>query len=527
VDVGALDVLRARAYRNLHDAAEQARRRFAIDKALRLIRQADSIANGPIERASALERLGIAAINSYQGDLAWRSLREAADLLIEHAPNDRAAIARVCANAVEPPTRWPGSMADVPTEAEISSYIQTGFANARAEDESLVRLLTARAFGPFSFGGGRKLRPGEYEAARMDGRRAAEIAMRIGRPDLASAALDAIGSAGITLGLYAPNVEMIDRRLELVEVLDSPWEIGDIFAVGAWFWTNLGDFGRAIELAREGWDRLDGVDAATGVRIHCLCWQAQARFFVGEWSAVTDDILLRVLRLLGDRRDEPPYFTAPLLGPAAFIKAARGDDDAGWLADLIGRMGRHQGHRSVALGAWSHWIKLRRGAVDAAFAEFRRIDDVPVSAFRPLTLQLWAEAIADAGVFADATELLETGRAFARAGGLEPLDAHLDALEGRAALAAGDAGRAVELLEQARARLERLGARWDSARTDLSLAEAFAADRPADARERLRAAMREFERVGSRFELERGNPPAPARLDLGRRRRRSRRRAIR
>ena len=502
-DPGTREAQRARSFQILLDAAEQARRRFAIDKALRLIRQAEAIASGPVERANALAQLGIAAINSYQGDLAWRSLREAADLRIRHAPDDRAAIAWVCAIAVQTPTRWPGSMREVPSEEEILRYIDEGFGAADAEGGSMVRLLTARAFGPFSFGAGRELRPGEYEASREDGRRAAEIAMRIGRPDLASAALDAIGSAGITLGLYGPNADIVERRLELARSLDDPWEVGDIYAMGAWFATHLGDYARAAELASEGVRRLEDVDAATGIHIHNLCWLALARFSMGDWDSVADEVLPEVMRLLADRRDHPPYFAAPLLGPAAFVKTARDDDDAGWLVDLIGGMGTERHNRSVALGAWWAWIQLRRdGRVDA-LDEFRRIDGLPASPARPLMLQIWAEAMADAGRFDDAPTLLETGRAFAHAGGLAPLVAHLDALEGRMLLASGDRVGAIEVLRRARADLAGRDARWDVARIDLTLAEALLEDRPEEARERLDDATLEFERVGSALELDR------------------------
>jgi len=505
-DAGSVDAQRSRAFRVLVDAAEQARRRFAIDKTMKLIREAEGIASGPVERAVALELLGIAGINNYRGDLAWRSLREAADLRIRHAADDAEAIARVCARAVETPTRWPGSMIETPSEDEIARYIEIGLEHAGDRDgEHLVRLLTARAFGPFSFGAGRSLRPGEYESSRADGRRAAEIAMRLERPDLASAALDAMGSAAITLGLYGPDLEIVERRIALADVLDDPWEVGDIFAMGAWFSTYLGDYHRAIELASEGIRRSEAIAATGGITIHNLCWLALARFSLGDWDGVTEEVLPRVLQILGSRADEPPHFSAPLLGPATFVKAARGNREADGLLDLIERMGRQLHNRawSVALGAWWAWIQVRRGDAEEALGEFGRIDENPATPARPLTLQLWAEAMADAGRFEGAAALLERGRPFARAGGLSALDAHLDALDGRARLASGDHDGGVELLRRARSELDGLGASWEVARIDLALAEAVAADRPAEARERLAAATHEFERVGSRFELER------------------------
>ncbi|HEX9124568.1 MAG TPA: adenylate/guanylate cyclase domain-containing protein [Actinomycetota bacterium] len=502
-DPSSAGSLRARAFASLLEAAEQAHRRFAIEKALKLAEKAERIADDPLERATALEQIGVTAISDYRGDLAWRCLREAADLRLEHAPDDHEALARVCARAVETPSRWPGSMREVPSEDEITRYIRIGFENAGDRDgESLVRLLSARAFGPFSFGPGRSLRPGEYEAAREDGRRATEMAVRIGRPDLASAALDATTSAGISLGFYGGEIEFVQRRLELADDLDNPWEVGDIFAMGAWTAGYLGDFPRAIELGSEGVRRTEGAEAI-GLMIHSLCWVAFARFALGDWSAVTDELLPRVRRLLGERADEPPYFTAPLLGPAAFVKAARGDSDADGLEELIGRMGGRAHNRSVALAAWRAWIRVRRGEVDGPLEELARIDRAPASPSRPLTIQLWAEAMADGGRFEGLPGFLQTARTFAEAGGLRALDVHLDALEGRGAVAAGQLVRGEELLLRARDGFDRLGATWEVARADLSLAEGLAKERPADARERLDGAQREFERVGSLWELRR------------------------
>jgi len=503
VDPAVVGSLRDRAFAALLEAAEQARLRFAIGKSLKLAEKAERIAAEPLERARALEQIGVTAIGDYRGDLAWRCLREAADLRLEHAPEDREAIARVCARAVEAPTRWPGSMTDVPEEEEISRYIAIGFDNAGdREGESLVRLLTARAFGPFSFGGGRELRPGEYEAARADGWRAAEIAERLGRPDLASAALDASTSAAITLGYYGRETESVERRLALADVLDDPWEVGDIFAMGAWSEAFVGDYRRAVELGTEGVRRTEGHEA-TGLMIHSLCWIALARFSLGEWDVVTDELLPRVRRLLADRSEEPPYFTAALLGPAAFIKAAREDPDAVELEELIGRMSRRPRHHSVALAAWLAWIRIRRGELDEPLDELRRIGEAPASPARPLTIRLRAEAMADAGRLEDVPRLLEGARSFAEAGGLRALPAHLDALEGRWAVATGETVRGQELLRRAVEGLEHLGARWDLARAELSLAEAIATSRPEEARERLTAARQGFERVGSVLELRR------------------------
>jgi hypothetical protein len=82
--------------------------------------------------------------------------------------------------------------------------------------------------------------------------------------------------------------------------------------------------------------------------------------------------------------------------------------------------------------------------------------------------------------------------------------AAIDRLEGRAALAAGDTGRAIESLERAREGFAALSARWEGARTDAFLAEALAAlGRDHDARARLNTSIGVFEELGAARELRR------------------------
>ena len=98
----------------------------------------------------------------------------------------------------------------------------------------------------------------------------------------------------------------------------------------------------------------------------------------------------------------------------------------------------------------------------------------------------------------------QMAQAFAERAGLRALPVHLDRLEGRAALAAGDTSRAVGALAAASTAFEGLGARWEKACTDLSLAEALVAGHRSDeARARLDAAIEVFEELRSLREIER------------------------
>jgi tetratricopeptide (TPR) repeat protein len=494
--------LREQAFRALMQASEDARRRSAVDKAASLADRALTVARDPIERALALEQTGMVALNDYRGDLAYSSFREAADLRAKHAPTDRMAIARACARAVEIPMRWPGSMMRVPPEDEVRRYLDRGFANVGEMDsEEHVRLLLAAGFVAFAFGPRRLITNQEYEQATAHGQRAADMAMRIGRPDLASASLDGVGATLWPRGLYGASLPIIQRRLELAETLEDPWELGDIHAVAAWAYALMGDYPEAVRLARQG--EILTAGEAEGMALHNLSWLSFAQFALGRWPPVVDEILPRVRAVLGDRRDDPPYFAVHAFGSAAFIRDARGDPGAAELIPLLKRQLSSEGV-SHQPDVWLAWILARQGARDEVKDLLDRAASIPSQVGRPFADQVRAAVLAEHDRWDEVPGFLEQTRAFARRGRLRALPVHLDRLEGRAALAAGDTGRAIESLAAASTAFEALGARWEKACTDLSLAEALiAADRGDEAKVRLQGASEVFGELRSLREIER------------------------
>ena len=84
------------------------------------------------------------------------------------------------------------------------------------------------------------------------------------------------------------------------------------------------------------------------------------------------------------------------------------------------------------------------------------------------------------------------------------LTVHLDRLEGRAAIAAGDHPRGLELLQRAGHSFADLGATWERARTELDVADVLtAAARTDEARSMLDTATPDLERAGALIEIER------------------------
>lgn len=121
---------------------------------------------------------------------------------------------------------------------------------------------------------------------------------------------------------------------------------------------------------------------------------------------------------------------------------------------------------------------------------------------RPLHDQVLAVTLAEQGRWSDVPAFVVASRAFSERAGLRALPAHLDRLEGHAALHEGNLERAISMLDHARSRFVALHAAWERSVTELDLARALAsAGRPEDGRSVLSAAAPDLERSGARREL--------------------------
>jgi tetratricopeptide (TPR) repeat protein len=326
------------------------------------------------------------------------------------------------------------------------------------------------------------------------------MAMRLDRPDLASAALDGMNSAGISLGLYGPNLEILEHRIRIADSMENPWEVGDIFAMGAWGFGYVGDYQRSFELATEGAAR-SGEEAA-GVWLHCTGWLAFSEFWRGNWTRVTELAAL-ARRRLGDRAEDPPYFLSHLFGSEAFVLDARADPGAERRLDVVRRLSAKEGSLgSYVFSQWQSWILARRGAYEEAIALAEEATEKPIEIYRPFLDIVRVSVMLEARRFEESSDFLEASRAYAVEAGITALPPHLDRLEAAAALSAGDLGTALPLLERAREGFDRMGTPWELARTDLLRAEAMiSAGRAEDARRVIEEVMDLFEELGSLREL--------------------------
>ncbi len=500
--VDVVEDLRSKAFEYLLLASGDARRKLVLAKAQRLAEQALTLATETLERSRALEALGAAYMNDYQGDLAWKHFTEAVDARLEAAPGDREAIARICAWAVEVTTRWPGSMTDIPTEELATRYMDVGFENVGKKDSpTLAHLLSLRAFWPFAFLRDRPFSDEELAKAIESGERANEMALRLNRPSLASAALDGVAGVFTALGLAEKGVRASERRVELIPKLEDPWELGDIYAGAAWNSYHMGRYRESFNYADAAMEQLP--QDAHSMRLHCVAWRAMGRLRLGDWDGFFAD-LARAQEFMGERGAEPPYFAARPFAAAALVHEIQGNRAAAdrFIA-LIQLIDERQGEaKATARDPWIAWTLARRGAFEEARSRlWKPLMERWRESF-PVIMEARCDLLGEMEAWDEVPALLEQARAYAAEGGLVALPFFADRLEGRAALAAGRRLVAENTLKRSAEGFASLEATWEEARARLPLAEALlAARRIAEAREELGRAYPVFQRLSSAREL--------------------------
>lgn len=468
-----------------------------LDKANAFAEAALGVAADAHERSLALEALGLCALWHYRGDDAWRNLSQAVDERLAAGRASGEDLAMLCARAVEPPTRWPASMAEQPEEDAVARYVEIGLEHAACDGEARVRLLLARGLWVFAF-----RRAGftdeEAAAAREAGEEALALAEVLGRDDLASAALDGVASVEFIVGLAGRTLPAVERRLAIAERLTDPWEVGDAFQTAADIALAIGRYDDARRWASEGYERARG---GPDVWRAGLAWRAIARFKLGDWDGAVEDFERMEAARATTRFGSVGYFTLTMWSCIALVHELRGERAA---ADrlVVGLVPELPGTATIRRIPWLARLSAHRGSDEALV----RIEESASIAGRDMVkgaiLEALCDVIAELERWELADEAVAEARSFAERALLEALPHHAYRLEGRAALARGDAAAAVEPLTRARDGFAVLGARWEVALARLWLGEAeLAADVPG-ARESAQAALDVFEELGSVRERE-------------------------
>ncbi|MFQ5350211.1 MAG: hypothetical protein ACE5EG_07205, partial [Thermoanaerobaculia bacterium] len=478
-DIPEAEVARLRrlALDRLIDSARRARQRAAFGRSREIAAAAMAIAEGPFETALAQEQLGLTHLAEFDGDAAWDALRTAVDLHMRAEPIDSERVATIAACAVETPLRWRGTISQLPPMADILRYVNLGLEHAGSGDsDSFASLLTALAFVPITPGrqGADARKSFSVDEGRAAGLQARDMARRLGQPHLESAALDALQSHALWGGRIQEAAAINAERLEIVDAVSDPWEVGDTYAMAAWLLFDLGEYAAARDRALHGYKRT--IDEAPSVALHTLTWASLARVQTAEWDAVARGLTLAHQLLDPDRRTRPPLYATPLFAAAALVAEYRGRTDEAdrllavltdvWSAsDYAGRGGHPHARWTRHTGP----IYLRRGDLETAALLVQGGDAEPIGRAAD-RVAVKAELVAVRHAWDEADAVVAEARAIATAYGLAHIHAHADRLEGRASLAIGDRRGGLALLESARDAFAKLGDRWEAGRTTLEIA---------------------------------------------------------
>jgi class 3 adenylate cyclase/tetratricopeptide (TPR) repeat protein len=503
-----LESIRRRAFELLLLASQHAARGAAYRSARSLAQSVLEIAATPDEQATALEELGHVCRHAALGDDAWPAYSRAVDTLRADGSTDHERIARLSGLALETVARWSGIMRNLPPEEIARDYLTTALEGlGERESEGRVRLMTAQAF--WGHGYPETESPdGDPVRAEQIGSAAAEMALRIGRPDLAVVALDSVQHNLQRQLRYQAAHESAGRRLELARNAGDLGELGDSYAVAAWNAIYLGLFEEGRSLGREGFELLQA--DAPMYAVHALCWATLASFYLGDWDACLHDFGL-VVAGLGERGQSLTTGFAVAWPAAALVHEARGDraESQRLLDDVydVEKSSRRRKHVSGVLSPLIVRTLLLRDEPQAARARFdATLENNPTPENLPLLQLAEAELLLAERRWDALDSLPATIRRTGDSAGTQYLDATADRIAGRVAATRGDTAAAVRLLQAAAAGYDEADMAIDAAITRLDAAEAaLTAGREDEARHIAQAAAPPLRTAGFRREIKRGD----------------------
>jgi hypothetical protein len=331
--------------------------------------------------------------------------------------------------------------------------------------------------------------------AREAAEAAVAMAERIGRPDLAVVALDAVQDSFQREARYRDSGAAARRRLELARTAGDVAELGDSFAVAAWNALYLARFREARDLALEGWEllRTDAPLYAT----HALSWGAVAAFHLGDWDGLLADFD-RVREGLGERAETPISGVARPWAAAAFVHEARGDrSTSDRLLEQVYDIEHDRGSFATHLSPLVAQALILRGELAAARRRLDTVLERDRDRDRPFVLAANAELLLHEERLSELPAAAASLRRTGESSGAAVLAPTADRVEGRAALAAGEQSDALRLLEAAASGFAELEMEVDAAVARLDVAEALVAlGREGEAHGMAAAAAETLERVG-------------------------------
>ncbi len=181
-------------------------------------------------------------------------------------------------------TRWAGSIGGRPSEEWMSDLRTRGrLLLAQTEDPRAIgRFLAADAFFPFWLQIIREVSDEVIAEARASAERAIEIAGKLDDPELASAALDALGGIATARNDWAAALDTARRRMAFEDRLGL-YERLDAHSMVAWMSFLMGDLATAERDSADMVARLLPGQAPYPA-LHLFSWRTLTLTLLGRWD---------------------------------------------------------------------------------------------------------------------------------------------------------------------------------------------------------------------------------------------------
>jgi class 3 adenylate cyclase/tetratricopeptide (TPR) repeat protein len=489
--------VRGVAFASLISAGAAARARFS-EAAFDLHSTALAIAADDLETAAAQEAIGDDHRAFYRGDGALRAY-QAAIAIRRGAPGGRGDVARLASKVGMMAQRF-GAFERIPPADVLESIAEEGLAAVgEAEDTAIrIRLLIFYANMSRIWVGsrmGRLLGPDREDPVAPSERRAAaekalSLARTSGLADETAEALDSLAELYVLAGDWPAYRGLIAEHLALVDRITSPSDQIDALFEGARAKSEEGAYEEALTLARRAMAIADGLSPHEWM--HASHVFAMAAWPLGHW----DEIVALAPRHLELAAREPDVTCSAVRGAglvAARILVERGrGEEAARLVPLPAHVPERIAFANASLLAdyalAAGRLDLVKEVVDQMLGMRRGLlsDGVGVVIDGLVALGDWSRL---AGFLPLAREI---------SAGIAILGPMSDRAEGVAAAAAGDEALARDRLRAALAGFDRLGAIFEAARTR----DALAPLAPAEASELRATALATYEslQAGARIE---------------------------
>jgi class 3 adenylate cyclase/tetratricopeptide (TPR) repeat protein len=318
--------VRVSAFEHLLRAGAQARKRFAVAKAIELHQQAVGLAAGPQERFRALEALGDDHESAYHGDDGSQVYTEA--LEIARATGRAADRVRLCAKLADMMTSSPGAFKKSPDPDPVQELVTEGLAHA-TDQEMTGQLLIA--FGRMSrlyrgsepFGQGHQPDPVPLNERVAAVEKALAIAEALKNPELLINANMALSLLYGMAGRHKEMLELAERDLATVEQLGSRLKQGDAVRRAAVIKMRTGGrYEEGLELARRSLEL--SRDTNPHQIMHGTAPVLEALYELGRWEELPPILEEHLRAFRQDPAVECEFVrNGPVLG--AIVAAKSGD----------------------------------------------------------------------------------------------------------------------------------------------------------------------------------------------------------